>query len=150
MSRYITGFIQASEYKIIVVWICSELPFSITSISIYYGIHSDIWGKSCYRLKLLRASIFNFKSLDILQDTIGHPSKKLLSLEFATSIRFQLWASRYITRLNRTSEKKVIVARICSELMISNTSLSIRYGIHSDIREKSSCRWILLRASVLN
>ena len=131
-------------------------------------------------MNLLRASVFKYERHDILQDSFGHPSKKLLSLEFAqsfcsefrasrhttgpighpgkrllsfefaTSIRFQLRASRYITRLNRTSEKKVIVARICSELTFSHTSISIRYGIHSDIREKSSCRGIVLRASVLN
>ena len=76
----------------------------------------------------------NFERLDILRDSIGHPSKKLLwfecptsfcfqlrasryimgliehpsknllSFEFPTSFRFQLRASRYIIGLNRTSE----------------------------------------------
>ena len=99
---------------------------------------------------MLRASVLNFERLDILRGPIGHPGKRLLSFEFATSIRFQLRASRYITRHNRTSEKKVIVARICSELPFSYRSISIHYGIHSDIRVKSYCRWIFLRASVLN
>ena len=58
---------------------------------------------------LLRASVLNFERLDILQDVIGHPSKKLLRFEFPTSFRFQLRASRYITGLNRTSELKLIV-----------------------------------------
>ena len=99
---------------------------------------------------MLRASVLNFERLDILLGPIGHPSKKLLSFEFARSIRFQLRASRYISRYNRTSEKRVIVGRICSELPFSYTSISIHYGIHSDIRVKSYCRWIFLRASVLN
>ena len=113
VSRYITRLNRTSVLKGIVVCIFYELPFSITSVSIYYGIHSKIRVKSYCRSILLRASVQNFKRLDILRDTIGHPSKKLLSLEFAASIRFQLRATRYITRLNRTSEKKVIVARIC-------------------------------------
>jgi len=35
------------------------------------------------------ASVFNLEHLDILQDKIVHPSKKLLSLEFAKSLCFQ-------------------------------------------------------------
>ena len=56
----------------------SELQFSITSVSIYYGTQSDIRVKSYCRLNLLRASVFNYERLDILRDSIGHPSKKLL------------------------------------------------------------------------
>ena len=103
-SRYITGLNQTSELKVIVVWICSEFLFSISSVSIYYGTQSDIRVKIYCRLNLLRASVVNFECLDILKDWIGHPSKKLLWFEFATSFRFQLWASRYIMGLNRTSE----------------------------------------------
>ena len=103
-SRYTKGHNRTSESKVIVVWICSELLFSITSISIYYGTPSDIRVKICCRLIFLRATVFNFERLDILRDTIGHPSQKLLSFEFAQSFNFQLRASRYITGLNRTSE----------------------------------------------
>ena len=90
-------------------------------------------------MKLLRASDLNFEHFDILRDSIehpclklllfefdmsfrfqfgasryimdsvGHPSKKLLSFELSSSFGFQFGASRYITRLNRTSEYKVIV-----------------------------------------
>jgi len=45
-------------------------------------------------LKLLRASVLNFERVDILRDSIEHPSKRLLSFEFATSFRFQFGASR--------------------------------------------------------
>ena len=54
---------------------------------------------------MIRASILNLECVDILRDSIGHPSKKLLLFEFDTSFRFQFGASRYITGLSRTSEK---------------------------------------------
>ena len=90
--------------KIIFLWICYELPFSIWSISIYYGTQSDIRVKSYCRLNLLSASVFNLERLDILRDLIEHPSIKLLSFENAQSFRSQFWACRYITGLNRISE----------------------------------------------
>jgi len=148
--RYTTGHNQTSESKVIVIWICLELPVSTSSISIYYGALSDIRVKSYCRLKLLRDSVFNYKRRDILWDSIGHPSKKLLSFVIAKSFCFQLRVSRYITGINRTSESKVIVVWICSELLFSISSVSISYGTQSDIRVKSYCRLNLLRASVFN
>ena len=65
------------------------------SYSIYYGIHSDIRVKSYYRLIFLRVSILNFEHLDILRDTIEHPSKNLLSFEFDHSFCFQFRVSIY-------------------------------------------------------
>ena len=65
---------------------------------------SDIPVKSYCGLNLQGAYVFNFEGLDILQDSIGHPSKKLFLFEFAQSFRIQFQASKYITGLNRTSE----------------------------------------------
>ena len=124
--------------------------FSISSVSIYYGTQSDIRVKSYRRFNLLRASVLNFECHDILRDTIEHPSKKLLSFEFAQSFCFQFQASRYITGLNRTSELKVIVVWICYELSVLISSVSIYYSTQSDIRLKSYCRLNMLRASVFN
>ena len=81
-SRYITGLNRTSELNVIVVLICYELPFSITSVSIYYGTQPDIQVKSYCHLNLLRASVLNFECLDILRDSIIHSSKKLLSFGF--------------------------------------------------------------------
>ena len=89
-SRCITGLNQTSEQIIIVVWISLELQNSISIVSIYYGSQSDIRVKSYCRLILLRASVFNSECLEILRDTIGHPSEILLSFEFAQSFCFQL------------------------------------------------------------
>ena len=108
-SRYITGLNQTSEKKIIVVCICSEVQHSISSVSIYYGTQSDIRVKSYCRLNWLRASTFNFERLEMLRDSISHPLKKLLSFELAKRFNIQFRASRYVTGLNQTSEKKVIV-----------------------------------------
>ena len=103
-SRFMTGLNQTSEYKVIVVWISSELQLSISSVSICDETQSDIRVKSYCRLDCLRDSTFNFERLDIWRDSIRHPSKKLMSFEFAQSFNIQFWASRYITGLNRTSE----------------------------------------------
>ena len=111
------------------VCICYELLFSISSILIYYGTQSDNRVISYCRLNLLRASVLNFERLDILRDSIGHPSKNLLSVEFAQSFYFQFRACRYITGLNRISELKVIVVCICNEILFSISSISIYYSI---------------------
>ena len=103
-SRYITGFIRTSEEKVVIVWNCSELLFSISSVSIYYRTQSDIRVKCYCRLNLFRASIINYERLDILQHSFGHPSKMLLSFEFVQSFCFQIRASRYTTGHNRTFE----------------------------------------------
>ena len=103
-SRYIRALNRTSELKFIGVWICYELLFPITSVSIYYGTQSDIRDISYFFLHLLRAYVFNSEHLDILRDTIVHPSKKLLLLEFAKSLCFQFRVSQYITGHNRTSE----------------------------------------------
>ena len=116
----------------------------------YYGTLSDIRVKSYRRFNLLRASTFNLERIHILRDSIRHPSKKLLSFEFAESFNIQFRASRYITGLNKTSEKKVIVVWIGSELQHSISSVSLYDRTQSDIRVKSYCRLNLLRASVFN
>jgi len=178
-SRYITRLNRTSKFKVIVVWICYELPFSILSVLIYNGTQSDIQVKSICHLHLLKASVFNFERLNILRDSIGHPSSKLLSFEFAASFNFQFRASWYITGHNRTSKWKVIVVRICSQLLYferlnilresighprknvivvrifsqllySISSFLIYYGTQSDIQVKSYCHLNLLRASVFN
>ena len=94
--------------------------------------------------------LFNFERLDMLRDSIRHPRKMLLSFELANRFNIQFRASRYVTGLNQTSEKKVIVVWISSELQHSIWSISIYYETISDIRVKSYCRLNLLRASVFN
>ena len=101
-------------------------------------------------MNLLWASIFNFERLDILRDSIRHPSKKLLSFELVDRFNIQFRASRYITRLNRASQEKVIVNWICSELLFSISRVLIYEGTQSDIRVNSYGRLNLLRVTFLN
>ena len=101
-------------------------------------------------MNLLRASTFNFERLDVLLDIIRHGSKKLVSFVLAQSFNFQFQASRYISGLNQTSEKKIIVDCICSEVQHSISSFSIYYGTQSNIRVKSYCRLNWLRDSTFN
>ena len=149
-SRYITGLNRTSEKKVIVVWIFSELSYSISRFSIYNGTQSEIPVKSYSGLNLLVPYVFNFERLDILRNSIGHPSKKLLSFEFAQSFCIQFRASQYITGLNRTSEKKVVVVWICSELSYSISSVLIYNGTQSEIPVKSYYHLNLLGASIFN
>ena len=90
-------------------------------------------------MNLLGAYEFNFERLHILQDSIGHSSKKLLSFKFAQSFRIQFWASQYIMGPNRTSEKKDIVVWIFLELRFSIPGAPIYLGTQSNIRVKSYC-----------
>ena len=122
--------------KVIVIRICYEVPFSITSILIYYRTKSDIRVKCYCCLNLLRASVLNYERLNIIRDSIGHPSKKLFSLEFAQSFSFELRASRYITGFSRTSKLKVIAVCIGYEFPFSIMRVSIYYRTQSDIRVK--------------
>jgi len=133
-SRYITGLNQSFELKVIAICILYELPFSITSVSIYCNTQSDIRVDNYYCLHFLQASIFIFKHLDILRDSIDHPSQNLLSFEFAQSFCIQFMASRYIKGLYRTFEEKVIVIWICLEHLFSISSVWIYDGTQSDIR----------------
>ena len=73
-SRYITGLNKTYELKNFVVWLFLELPFSISTVSISDAPESDL----------------RVKSYD------------LLSCSGASIVQFL--ASRYITRLNQTSE----------------------------------------------
>ena len=88
-----------------------------------FMIQSDFPVKMYYRLNFLRASIFNFEHLELLRDSIGHPSQKLLSFEFPQSFYFQFWASRIIKGLNPTSVTKVNFVWMSSELLFSILSV---------------------------
>ena len=59
---------------------------------------------------------FIFEHLDILRDSIRHPSKTLLSFDFSESLRVQFWASRFIMHRNWRSKLKVMTIQISWEL----------------------------------
>ena len=133
-----------SELKVMAVSICRELPYSILSVSIYYGMQSGIRDKSYGNLNLTRASVFNFARLDpqsdiwlksyhyfnlkavfvsnfehlnILWFAIRHPTQKIWELEFSRSFHVQFQPSRYIMVCNQTFKSKFTTVWICSELL---------------------------------
>ena len=127
ISRELSLF-NFERLDILLSWIrhpCDKLwPFeflesfrcSIWSFSISEAPKSDFRVTSYSGLKLLRASVLNFKRLDMLRVSTRHPSKKLLSFEFATSICFQFRASRNITGINRHPNIKLLSFEIAQSL----------------------------------
>jgi len=120
-SRYIMSLNRTSEWKVMTIWISRGLPLfnferldilcawirhpsenlwpfellesircSITTVSIYYAPESDIWVKSYDHFNFSRASVVQFRE------------------------------SRYIMRLNRTSEWKVTTIWISREHPLLN------------------------------
>ena len=89
------------EWKDLTIWISPELP------------------------------LFNFEHLDILCAWIGPPSEKLWSFECSRTSIIQFRASRYIKRLNQTSELNVMTIWIFRELPLFNFE-----------RVDISCSWI--------
>ena len=108
-SRYIMDLTHTPEWNVMAVWICWELVCSISSVLIYYAPKSDPRMKSYEHLNFSRAFIVQFR------------------------------ASRYIMRLNRTSEWKVMTIWISRELPLFNfVSLDI---LRSWIRPPSEKFW---------
>jgi len=128
---------RTSEWKVMTTWIAQELPLfnferldilcawigptseklwpfeflesfscSILSVSIYYTHESDLWVISYDHLNFSRASVAQF------------------------------WASRYIMRLNRTSESKVMTIWISRELPLFNFECLYMW-CKSDLQVKS-------------
>ena len=87
-ARYITGLNRPFEQIVIAVCICSNLLFLIFSVSIYYVTQQHIPVKRYCRLNFHGSCVFNSERIDILRDSIGHSSKKLLPFEFARIFYF--------------------------------------------------------------
>jgi len=90
VSRYIMRLNRTSELKVMTIWISWELP------------------------------LFNFEHLYIWCAWIGHPLKSYDHLNFSRASVDEFRTSRYIMRLNRTSELKVMTIWISWELQLFN------------------------------
>jgi len=89
-SRYIMRQNRTSEWKVMTIWNSREL------------------------------TLFNFEHLDILCAWIGPPSENYDHLNFSRASVVEFRASRYIIRLNRTSELKVMTIWISQVLPLFN------------------------------
>jgi len=150
-SWYVVRLNRTSESKVMTIWIFWELPLSnferldilcawiwlpceklwqlefvesfcclISSISICDSPESDIRVKSCDHLNFPRASVVQFR------------------------------ASRYVMRLNRTSELKVMTIWISWELTLFILSVSICDALELDSRVKNYDHLNFSRASVVH
>jgi len=118
-SRYIMGVYHTLESKVMAVWICRELPWAISRVSIYDADESDIRVKSYSHLNFSRASVVQF------------------------------WVSQYIMGVDHTFESKVMAVWICRELPWSISKVSIYDARESDIRVKSYSHLNFSRVSVV-
>ena len=107
VSRYIISLDHTFKSKVMAVWICWQLSYSISTVSIYDACQSNIRVKRYSHLNFSRDSIFQF------------------------------WASRYIMGIDHTFESKVMAIWICRELPCSFSRVSIYDARESDIRVKS-------------
>ena len=132
---------RTSELKVMTIWISWELPLfnferldklcawigppsdylwpfellksfhcSIWSVSIYYPAESDLWVNSYEHLNFL---IYYVPESDLRVKSYDH-------LNFLRASVVQFRASRYIMRLNRTFELKVMTIRISREPPLFN------------------------------
>ena len=111
-SRYFMPSNQTSEWKVMTIWITRELP------------------------------LFNFESLDISWALFIQPSQKLNPFEFAKSFQVQFRLSRYIMRLNRISEWKVLTICITQELPLFNFECLDIMGLNHTPESKVNIVWI--------
>ena len=123
--RYIIDLNHTSNSKVMTVWIFLGIRCSILRFSLYYGSQEDIQVKSYGSFNFPRASMFNFKLLDIPWASIIHLSKNLWPFELARRFHVQFRAPRYIMVLKGTSESKVMVVQLCQKFSCSISSILI-------------------------
>ena len=63
-SRSVMGHNQPFESNVMAIWICTEVLYSISRVSICYGPQSDFQVKSYVRLNFTWASLSNFERRD--------------------------------------------------------------------------------------
>jgi len=110
---------------------------SLSSVSLYYMLESDIWVKSYGRLNLPCDSKFNSKHLDILCAWIAHPIEKLWPFEFLESFRCSI-SSLLIYYLPESDFRVKSYGHLnlpCVSLF--NFQISIYYAPESHIRVNS-------------
>ena len=120
-SRYIMRLNRTSEWKVMAFWISRELPlFNFERLDILYALieHSceNLWPLEfleSLRCWISSVSIYYVPELDIHVKTNDHSNFWRASL-------VQFRASRYLMRLNQTSEWKVITICISRELPLFN------------------------------
>jgi len=137
-SRYIMDLNQTSMWKVMTIWISLELPlFNFERLDIL-----------CARIELPSEKLWPFEFLESFRCSISSVSiyyapesdlrvKCYEYLNFTRASVVQFWASRYIMRLNLTSEWKVMTIWNSRELPLFNFELLYMWCPKSVIRVKS-------------
>ena len=123
-SIYIMNLNHTPEWKVMTIWICWELSlFNFECLDIL-----------CALIVLPRYKLWPFEYLESLRCSISSVSiyyapllyfrgKSYDSLNFSRAFVVQFLVSRYILRLNRTSEWKVMISWISQKLPLFNFEL---------------------------
>jgi len=120
-SRYIMRLNRNSVWKVMTIWISRELLlFNFERLDIlYYGIGHPcvmLWPLEflvSFHCSISSVSIYYAPESDIYVKSYNH-------LNFSRASGIQFRASRYVMRLNRTSEWKVMTIWISRELPLFN------------------------------
>jgi len=123
-SRYIMHLNRTSEWKVMIIWISRQLPlFSLERLDILCAwIESPsekLWPfefLKSFHCWISNVSIYYAPKSDLRVKSYDH-------FNFSTTFVIQYRASRYIMRLNRTSEWKVMTIWISRELPLFNFEL---------------------------
>jgi len=137
-SRYVMGLTHTPESKVMAVWIFRELPFSISTVSIYYAPEwisewnfmtisitrelplfiferLDIWwalhihpSQKLWPFEYTESFVFNFLRLDILCARIVDPSESSDHLNFSIASMVHFRASQNIMGLSNIHESNVM------------------------------------------
>ena len=120
-SWYIMRLNRTSEWKVITIWISPVLPlFNFVRLDIlcsWIGPSSEkLWPFEF--LESFRCSIFSISTYYAFESDLRVKTYKHLNFSIVSVVEF--WASRYIMRLNRSSEWKVMTIWICRVLTLFN------------------------------
>ena len=120
-SRYIMHLNRTSELKVMTIWISGELRlFNFERLDIlcaWIGNPSDkLWPFEL--LKIFHCSISSISIYYVPQSDLRVKSYDHLNCSKASIVQFR--ACRYIMRLNRTSELKVMTIGIAQDLPLFN------------------------------
>jgi len=120
-SRYVMRLNRTSEWKVFSIWIFSELPLlNFERLNMWYA-----WvGPPCerfWKFEFLESSYCSISSVSICDAPKSDTRVKSYDhLNFFIASVVQFRASRYVMRLNRTSEWKVMTISISREFPLFN------------------------------
>ena len=144
------GLTHTPESKVMAVWICRELSFSISTVSIYY-VPKWISEWNIMTISITRElSLFIFERVDIWWALHIHPSQKLWSFEYAESFVFNFLRPNILCARIGDLREKLWPFEFLKSFHGSFSSASKYHGPHTYTQVKSYGCSNFLRASMYN